>query len=125
MVISWMPSTENCDQPSVLIVPSGRMRKAPLWPDVWPRMTESVAICQYLASLHAPTPLNVERGEAGYGAYPNWLHFGETSLTSPLTLVLRYTLLEPEDRRQSQAAQDYAQFFAVRLRALEQRLEAQ
>jgi glutathione S-transferase len=97
----------------------------PLLVDGETRMTESVAICQYLASLHAPTTLNVEREEAGYAAYLNWLHFGEASLTFPQTLILRYTLLEPEDRRLPQAAEDYTQFFAGRLRALEKLLEAQ
>jgi len=97
----------------------------PLLVDGETRMTESAAICQYLASVNAPTSLNVEREEAGYGDYLNWLHFGEASLTFPQTLVLRYTLLEPEDRRQPQAAEDYAQFFFVRLRALERLLEAQ
>jgi glutathione S-transferase len=90
----------------------------PLLIDGETRMTESAAICQYLASLHAPTPLNVAPAEAGYGAYLDWLHFGEASLTFPLTLVLRYALLEPEDRRQPQAAEDYAQFFSGRLRTL-------
>ena len=97
----------------------------PLLVDGPTRMTESAAICQYLASLHAPTSLGVERGEEGYSDYLNWLHFGEASLTFPQTLVLRYTLLEPEARRQPQAAEDYARFFFVRLRALEQRIEAQ
>ncbi|SCX73656.1 glutathione S-transferase family protein [Variovorax sp. EL159] len=97
----------------------------PLMVDGETRMTESVAICQYLASLHAPTPLNVERDEAAYGAYLNWLHFGEASLTFPLTLVLRYALLEPRERQQPQAADDYAQFFSGRLRTLEKLLEAQ
>ena len=97
----------------------------PLLVDGELHMTESVAICQYLASVNAPTPLNVAREEAGYGAYLNWLHFGEASLTFPQTLVLRYTLLEPEERRVPQAAEDYARFFFVRLRALETLLEAQ
>ncbi|QSI34457.1 glutathione S-transferase [Variovorax sp. RKNM96] len=97
----------------------------PLLVDGETRMNESVAICQYLASLHAPTPLNVEPAEPGYGAYLNWLHFGEASLTFPLTLVLRYGLLEPEARRQPQASEDYAQFFSGRLRTLEKLLEAQ
>ncbi len=97
----------------------------PLLVDGETHMTESVAICQYLASLHAPTPLHVEREESGHAAYLNWLHFGEASLTFPQTLVLRYTLLEPEDRRLPQAAEDYTQFFVGRLRALETLLEAQ
>ena len=89
------------------------------------RMTESVAICQYLASLHAPTPLNVTPDEPGYAAYLNGLHFGEASLTFPQTLILRYALLEPEERRLPQAAQDYAVFFSGRLRAIEKLLETQ
>ena len=97
----------------------------PLLVDGETRMTESVAICQYLASINAPTSLHVEREEAGYGAYLNWLHFGEASLTFPQTLILRYALLEPEDRRLPQAAEDYAQFFFGRLRALETLLATQ
>ncbi|SFP32245.1 Glutathione S-transferase [Variovorax sp. PDC80] len=97
----------------------------PLLVDGEIRMNESVAICQYLASLHAPTPLNVERDEAGYAQYLNWLHFGEASLTFPQALVLRYGTLEPQERRLPQAAQDYAQFFHGRLRTIEQLLETQ
>ncbi|MGJ7530045.1 glutathione S-transferase family protein [Variovorax sp. GB1P17] len=97
----------------------------PLMVDGETRMTESVAICQYLAGRHAPTPLNVEPDEGAYGAYLNWLCFGEASLTFPLTVLLRYVLLEPEERRQPQAAHDYAQFFYGRLRTLEKLLEGQ
>ncbi len=86
------------------------------------RMAESAAICQYLASLHAPRSLNVESDEPGYSAYLNGLHFGETSLTFPQTLILRYETLEPEDRRLPQAARDYSLFLLGRLRELERLL---
>ena len=89
------------------------------------RMTESAAICQYLCVRHGPTPLNVEPGEADYGAYLNFLHFGEATLTFPQTLVLRYTRFEPEARRQPQVAEDYAKWFLARLRTLEPRLAGQ
>lgn len=89
------------------------------------RMAESAAICHYLASLHAPRALNVESDEPGYGAYLNGLHFGETSLTFPQTLILRYGMLEPEDRRLPQAARDYALFLLGRLRELERLLGEQ
>jgi glutathione S-transferase len=83
------------------------------------RMTESAAICQYLCARSSPTPLQVEPGEKGYGAFLNFLHFGEATLTFPQTLVLRYARFEPEHRRQPVVAQDYAKWFLARLRALE------
>ena len=83
------------------------------------RMTESAAIAQYIVTRHGPTPLNVTVDEPAYGAFLNWLHFGEATLTFPQTLVLRYSQLEPEERRQPQVATDYAKWFLARLRAIE------
>jgi glutathione S-transferase len=86
------------------------------------RMTESAAICQYLAQRFSPTPLNVEPAEADYGPYLNYLHFGEATLTFPQTLVLRYAHFEPEARRSPQIADDYTKWFLARLRTLEPHL---
>ena len=83
------------------------------------QMTESAAICQYLAVRFAPTPLNVEPHEPGFGAYLNWLHFGEATLTFPQTLVLRYGRFEPPARRLPQVADDYGKWFIARLRTIE------
>lgn len=91
----------------------------PLLIDGDTRMTESAAIVQYLAVKHGPTDLAVASNEAGYGEWLNWLHFGEATLTFPQTLVLRYRMLEPPERRLPQAADDYAQWFHSRLRHLE------
>ncbi len=126
----WM--LEELGQPYELIVLSFPPRVAarsyldinplgtiPLMIDGDTRMTESAAICQYLCSRSAPTPLQVEPGEKGYGAYLNFLHFGEATLTFPQTLVLRYSRFEPEHRRQPAVAQDYGKWFLARLRALE------
>lgn len=85
-------------------------------------MTESAAICEYLATKYGPTDLAVRPDEAGYGAYLNALHFGEATLTFPQTLVLRYTRLEPQERRLPQVADDYAKWFLGRLRAVEARM---
>lgn len=82
------------------------------------RMTESAAICQYLADRHGRGGLGVGPDEADYGAYLNWLHFGEATLTFPQTLVLRYRRFEPEARRLPQAADDYARWFLARTRAI-------
>jgi glutathione S-transferase len=83
------------------------------------RMTESAAICQYLGTRYGPSPLVVGVDEPAYGAFLNWLHFGEATLTFPQTLVLRYGRLEPPERRSAQIAADYAKWFFSRLRAVE------
>jgi len=87
------------------------------------RMTESAAMCQYLAGLRPQARLDVMPGEPAYAEYLNFLHFGEATLTFPLTLVLRYRQFEPPERRQPQVVEDYARWFLSRLRTLEPRLE--
>ncbi len=94
----------------------------PLLVDGDTRMSESAAMCQYLAARYSPGLLDVAATDAAYGDYLNLLHFGEATLTFPQTLVLRYTHFEPEARRQPQVAQDYAKWFLARLKALETRL---
>ncbi len=91
----------------------------PLMLDGETRMTESAAICHYLATRHGPSPLAVGVDEPAFGAFLNGLHFGEATLTFPQTLVLRYTRLEPAERRQPQVAEDYRKWFLARLRAVD------
>jgi len=91
----------------------------PLLLDGPTRMTESAAIAQYLVTRYGPTPLAVGIEEADYGAFLNWLHFGEATLTFPQTLVLRYSELEPEERRHPQVVADYSKWFLGRLRVIE------
>src|ERR1700759_2920494 len=83
------------------------------------KMTESSGICHYLGTRHGPTPLIVGVDEPAYGAFLNWMYFSDATLTFPQTLVLRYSQLEPEERRNPQVASDYAQWFLGRLRAVE------
>lgn len=90
----------------------------PLLVDGPVRMTESAAIPQYLATRYGPTPLAVAADEPDYSRYLDWLHRSEATLTFPLTIVLRYTRLEREERRLTQAADDYTQWFLSRLRHL-------
>jgi glutathione S-transferase len=85
-------------------------------------MTESSAICEYLATKYGPTDLAVKPDEPEFGRYLNALYFGEATLTFPQTLVLRYTRLEPAERRVPQVADDYAKWFLGRLRAVEARM---
>jgi glutathione S-transferase len=83
------------------------------------RMTESAAMIQYLAARHGQGRLDVPVDDPRYAGYLNWLHFGEATLTFPQTLVLRYSLLEPEGRRHPQVVEDYRRWFLARLRGIE------
>lgn len=83
------------------------------------RMTESAAIAQYLVTRHGPSPLAVALDEPDYGRWLNWQYFGEATLTFPQTLVLRYSVMEPPERRNPQVAEDYAKWFLARLRGID------
>jgi glutathione S-transferase len=83
------------------------------------KMTESSGICHYIGTKYGPTPLIVAPDEPAYGAFLNWMYFSDATLTFPQTLVLRYSQLEPEERRNPQVAGDYAKWFLGRLRAVE------
>ena len=91
----------------------------PLLLDGETRMTESAAICQYLATRYGSSSLAVSPDEPGYGAFLNALHFGEATLTFPLTLVLRYGRFEKPERKSPQIVADYTRWFLVRLRAFD------
>ncbi|MDM0076554.1 glutathione S-transferase [Variovorax sp. J2P1-59] len=86
------------------------------------RMSESAATCQYLAQRCDPANtrgLAVRADEPGFGAWLNWLHHGEATLTFPQTIVLRYGRFEPDERKLPQAADDYARWFIARLRGID------
>ena len=91
----------------------------PFFTDGDVEMTESAGISQYLVERHGPSSLGVAVDEPDYGLYLNWLHRSDATLTFPQTLVLRYTYLEPKERRLPSVAEDYATWFHSRLRALE------
>lgn len=97
----------------------------PLLVDGDTRMTESAAMCQYLATRHSSGTLDVAVNDPAYGAYLNWLHMGEATLTFPQTLVLRYTHFEPADRLQPQVVEDYSRWFLSRLKAVDTALQQQ
>jgi glutathione S-transferase len=94
----------------------------PLLVDGETRMTESAAIIHYLVTRYGPSLLAVAPDEADYGAWLDWLHRGEATLTFPQTIVLRYRRLEPPERRLPQAADDYAQWFGSRLKSVDRAL---
>ena len=95
----------------------------PLLVDGEVRMTESSAICHYLAEKYGNGALTVGPGEEAYGPFLNWLHFGEATLTFPQTLILRYGRFEAPERQSPQVVADYRRWFLGRLRTLEPVLE--
>jgi glutathione S-transferase len=84
-------------------------------------MTESAAILQYLVTRYGPSDLAIGPDDPAYGAWLNWLHFGEATLTFPQTLVLRYGTFQKG--RADAAAEDYAQWFLSRLRHVDRALQ--
>jgi glutathione S-transferase len=87
-------------------------------------MTESSMICHYLATRHDKPKLRVDADEPGHAAYLNFVSYGEATLTFPLAVRIRYTQVEPPERRLAQAAEDYTRFFMGRLKLVEPVLEA-
>jgi glutathione S-transferase len=85
-------------------------------------LTESSGILHYLAERHGPTPLAVGPDEPDYGAYINYLFQSDATFTFPQTITFRYRQLEPPERRLPQAADDYAKWFAARMRWVESHL---
>ena len=58
----------------------------------------------------------------GYGGYLNWLYHSDATLTFPQTIVLRYTRLEPDERKKL-VADDYRKWYLSRLRLVNARVE--
>jgi len=85
-------------------------------------MTESSGICHYLVDRAAPNTLRVDPAEPAYGEYLNWLYRSDATLTFPQTIVLRYSRLEPPERRLPQAVEDYSVWYLSRLRCVEMAL---
>ena len=85
------------------------------------KMTESVAMAQYLVEKYGPTDLRVSSDEPGYPSYLNWLFHSDATLTFPQTVVLRYKLQEPGVA--DAAVDGYSRWFVSRLKLLETTLE--
>ncbi|MGZ8363633.1 MAG: glutathione S-transferase family protein [Caulobacteraceae bacterium] len=87
------------------------------------RMSESMAIVEYLTEK-AGGDLIVQPGQAERANYLNFLHMGEASLVPPLTMIVRYKVLEPAERKLPQAVEDFTAVYHDRLKLVGQRLES-
>lgn len=81
-------------------------------------MIESVAILQYLATRYGPSSLAVGMDEPDYGAWLDWLHYGETTLTAPQTVVIRYRTSTDARFSLPQVEEDYSELFLARAQRL-------
>lgn len=90
----------------------------PFFTDGEVEMTESSGICLYLVERYQRYDFGLKSDHAQYGDYLNWLFHSDATLTFPQTIVLRYSQLEPKDRRLPQAVEDYSKWFVARLKRL-------
>tara|TARA_B100000886_G_scaffold268324_1_gene192408 strand:+ start:1037 stop:1639 length:603 start_codon:yes stop_codon:yes gene_type:complete len=85
------------------------------------KLTESVAMCEYMVKRYGPTNLEVTPDETDYPNYLNWLFHADATLTFPQTVVLRYKFQEPGVA--DGAVEGYSRWFVSRLKLLESSLE--
>lgn len=85
------------------------------------RLTESLAICEYLAASVPGTDLAIQPRETGFGHYVDFLHHADATLTFPQTVFLRFTLFEKQ-RGLAEAGEAYGRWFGARLTKVESRL---
>lgn len=98
--------------------PSG---KVPILIDDDLTITDSAAICIYLADKHADKGMGANAGLAGRAEMDSWMHFAQSEFEAPLWNKLRHRFILPSDIRVDvgpAAAYD----FASEVKALERRL---
>ena len=85
-------------------------------------MTESLAICEYLAAKHGSSLL-VAPGEPERVPFLEWLWYGESTLMTPLSRMGRIAGLPVKGEAIDVVLADARESLLVRLKSLEQRLE--
>jgi glutathione S-transferase len=85
-------------------------------------MTESLAICEYLAAKHGSSLL-VAPGEPERVPFLEWLWYGESTLMTPLSRMGRVASLPVKGEAIDFVLADARESLMARLKALEQRLE--
>jgi glutathione S-transferase len=85
-------------------------------------MTESLAICEYVAAKHGSSLL-VAPGEPERVPFLEWLWYGESTLMTPLSRLGRVASLRVKGEAIDVVMADARESLLVRLKSLEQRLE--
>lgn len=73
--------------------------KTPVFFDGNERLIESTAIIEYLANTYGEGRLTRQRGDADYGQYLQYLHFGEAGMGGYVNMLIAHTALLPEEQR--------------------------
>ena len=73
--------------------------KTPVLLDGDQRIVESVAIIEYIANKHAGGKLTRKPDDPNYGAYLQWMHFGEAGMGGYVNVLIAQTALLPEEKR--------------------------
>ena len=105
----------HTDAAFMAAAPSGAM---PGFRDREVSMMESVAIIEYLAARHGPTPLAVGVEEPDFPAYQQWLHYGEASMMAPLNVTIATKFFAPEEHKQNWGAGYAVKMVADRTKVL-------
>ncbi len=98
--------------------PSG---KSPALVDGDVVVTDSAAICIYLADRHPEKGMGAEPGCAGRAAVDSWMHFAQSEFEAPLWNKLRHRFLLPAEVR-ADVGPATAHDFRDEVRTLERRL---
>ena len=85
-------------------------------------MTESLAICEYLAAKHG-SPMVVVASEPERASFLQWLWYGESTLMAPLSVTARVSRLSTKGEGIDAVLADARESATARLKSLEQRLE--
>ena len=99
--------------------------KIPAIDDDGLKLFESAAIMQYLLAKPGGEAFAPQPGEALYGPFLQWLHFGEAGMGMPVTLALGHRTLLPEDKRIAAMATYGTREAARCFKVLEKGLEGQ
>ncbi|HTR82902.1 MAG TPA: glutathione S-transferase family protein [Reyranella sp.] len=118
--IKSLPFPPSKLQPDYLSVnPTGTV---PTLVDGSVRLTESMAICEYLATKYKSSLL-VAPGDAARTDFVQWLWYGESTLMTPLSRIATVSRLQRKGADIDAVIEDARNNAGVRLKALENRLD--
>jgi glutathione S-transferase len=118
--IRSLPFPPSKLQPDYLTVnPTGTV---PTLVDGSVRLTESMAICEYLAAKHN-SPMLVGTSDPARIEFVQWLWYGESTLMTPLSRIATVSRLQRKGADIDAVIEDARNNAGVRLGALERRLE--
>lgn len=118
--VKTVPFPPRVKQPDYLAVsPAGTI---PALVDGDRVLTESLAICEYLAAKHG-SPLLVAADAPERPSFLEWLWYGESTLMTPISRMGRVSSLPVKGEAIDVVLADARDSLTVRLKSLEQRLE--